>query len=96
MRVRHSVRTLAWVALVALVCVSAALLEESFVHTDDGCAVEIHCEACRLVAGTTAVISPALTLPTVLSTTAPVAAEAGSKPREAAPRDAPSRAPPLA
>jgi hypothetical protein len=87
---------LAWVALAALVCVSAALLEESFVHTDDGCSVEIHCIACRLAAGSTAVVSPAIVLAVAAQTTAPVAAEGDSSPCEAAPRDAPSRAPPLA
>jgi hypothetical protein len=89
-------RTLAWVALAALVCVSGALLEESFVHTDDGCNVEIHCIACRLAAGSTAVVSPAVVLPVAVQTTAPVLAEADSTLREAAPHESPSRAPPLA
>jgi hypothetical protein len=89
-------RTWAWIALAVLVCVSAALAEESFVHTDDGCSVEIHCLACRLAAGSTAVVSPAIVLPAAVQTTTPVAAEADSSLREAAPREAPSRAPPLA
>jgi hypothetical protein len=89
-------RTLAWVALVALVCVSAALVEESFIHTDDGCSVEIHCIACRLAAGSTAVVSPAIVLPVAVQTTALVAVEADSNPCEAAPHESPSRAPPLA
>jgi hypothetical protein len=89
-------RTWAWIALAVLVCVSAALVEESFVHTDDGCAVEIHCIACRLAAGSTAVVSPAIVLPAAMQTTAPVAAEGDSSRGEAAPRVAPSRAPPLA
>jgi hypothetical protein len=89
-------RTLAWVALVALVCVSAALVEESFNHTDDGCSVEIHCIACRLAAGSTAVVSPAIVLPVALQTRALVVAEADSSLCEAAPHESPSRAPPLA
>jgi hypothetical protein len=89
-------RTWAWIALVALVCVSAALLEESFVHTDDGCNVEIHCVACRLAAGGTAVVSPAIVLPVALPTTSPVVAVGDSSLREAAPHETPSRAPPLA
>jgi hypothetical protein len=96
MRARGRFRSLVSVAFLALVCVSAALLEESFVHTDDGCAVEIHCEACRLVAGTAAVISPPIVLPAVVHTTVPVVAAVCSKPRQAARRDSPSRAPPLA
>lgn len=82
--------------MVALVCVSAALVEESFIHTDDGCSVEIHCIACRLAAGNTAVVSPAIVLPADVQTTAPVVAEADSSLREAAPHESPSRAPPLA
>jgi hypothetical protein len=89
-------RTWAWIALAVLVCVSAALAEESFVHTDDGCSVEIHCIACRLAAGSTAVVSPAIVLPVDVQTTALVAAEADSSLCEAAPHQAPSRAPPLA
>jgi hypothetical protein len=89
-------RTWAWIAIAVLVCVGAALAEESFVHTDDGCTVEIHCIACRLAAGSTAVISPAIVLPVAVRTAAPVAADADSSLCEAAPRQAPSRAPPLA
>jgi len=89
-------RTVAWIALAALVCVSAALVEESFIHTDDGCNVEIHCIACRLAAGSTAVVSPAIVLPAAVQTTAPVVAEADSSLCEAAPHESPSRAPPLA
>jgi hypothetical protein len=96
MRARVRFRSLVSVAFLALVCVSAALLEESFVHTDDGCAVEIHCEACRLVAGTAAVIRPPVLLPAVVHTTIPVVAVVRSKPRPAARRDSPSRAPPSA
>jgi hypothetical protein len=96
MRVRRRACIFGWIALAAIVCVSAALAEESFVHTDDGCAVEIHCVACRLVAGSTAVVGVAVTMPAVVRITAPVAPEAGAKPREAAPRESPSRAPPLA
>ncbi|HYU41481.1 MAG TPA: hypothetical protein VEQ84_04980 [Vicinamibacteria bacterium] len=77
-------------------CVSSALLEESYVHTDDGCSVEIHCVACRLVAGSAAIISPAIVLPVAMQTTAPVAAEADSNLCEATPPGSPSRAPPLA
>ena len=96
MRARFRFRRLVWVAFLALLCVSAALLEESFVHTDDGCAVEIHCEACRLLAGTTAVIGPPLVLPAVVPTNVPLVAAVRSKPRQVARCDSPSRAPPSA
>ena len=42
-------------ALLALLVFLGAFAEAAFFHTDDGCAVEIHCLACRLVLGTTAV-----------------------------------------
>ena len=89
-------RTWAWIALALLVCVGAALAEESFVHTDDGCSVEIHCLACRLAAGSTAVVSPAIVLPVALQTAAPVAVAGDTSLCDAAPRVLPSRAPPLA
>jgi hypothetical protein len=46
------------VALAALLAFLGASAE-GFVHTDDGCPVEIHCLACRLALGTTAVAPPA-------------------------------------
>ena len=44
-------RTLFLAALMLLVSFGALTLEESFVHTDDGCAVETHCLACRWAYG---------------------------------------------
>lgn len=44
---RREHRRFAWVVLALLVCTAVAALQESFVHTDDGCAVELHCIACR-------------------------------------------------
>lgn len=49
-------------ALVALLAFLAAFAQSALVHTDDGCAVEMHCLACRLALGTTAV-APAPALP---------------------------------
>ena len=46
-----------------LLAVAGALVEESFVHTDDGCAVEVHCLACRLAVGTTAVAGALIAAP---------------------------------
>ena len=42
-------------ALLVLAAVLAAELQLAFVHEDDGCAVEIHCVACRFVVGSSAV-----------------------------------------
>ena len=42
-------------ALVLLASMGALLAEESLVHTDDGCQVEVHCLACRLALATSVV-----------------------------------------
>jgi hypothetical protein len=44
----------ALVAAALLLAIAGAMVGE-YVHTDDGCRVEIHCLACRLAVGTTAV-----------------------------------------
>jgi hypothetical protein len=96
MRPMRRARTVAWIAMLALVCVGAAFVQESFVHTDDGCGVEIHCLACRLAAGTAAVVSPALHLPAAVEAASLLLAARETGPREAARRPSSSRAPPLA
>ncbi|HEV7503129.1 MAG TPA: hypothetical protein VGQ33_24085 [Vicinamibacteria bacterium] len=50
-------------AALVLAATCAAVAEESFFHTDDGCPVETHCVACRLATGTIAVLAAALPLP---------------------------------
>lgn len=44
---RPRTRAFRWVALALLLCAGLVVAQESLVHTDDGCAVEIHCLACR-------------------------------------------------
>jgi hypothetical protein len=56
-------RRLAAVAFVLLGGVAFATLEETLVHTDDGCVVETHCNACLLQMGTAGVVAPAFSLP---------------------------------
>jgi hypothetical protein len=51
----------AWVALIGLG--SATVAVEYLPHTDDGCAVEIHCLACRTSLSQTATTTTALVLP---------------------------------
>lgn len=93
---RRSTKALAFVALFALVGLSAALYEESFLHTDDGCVVEVHCVACRLLLGGATMLAAAPILaPTAVAVTAPIAAEPQARPT-VAPRLSRSRAPPLA
>lgn len=87
----------ALIAAALLAALAGVVLEESYArHTDDGCAVEIHCLACRLAVGTTAVAATTCLVPSALL------AEAGAAP---IPRRRPSqglslqrprgRAPPL-
>ena len=83
-------------AVLALVGLTGAMLEASFVHTDDGCVVETHCNACLLRLGAPGVVTQAFSLPrlvVVLDCVTPV------RPRsheDAAIRDVPSRGPPRA
>jgi len=83
-------------AVTLLLSFGAALAEDAFFHTDDGCAVERHCLACRWHQGTTA--SPAaITAPqAALEPGALVGRSAPITLLEVAPPETPSRAPPLA
>ena len=95
-RMRRSTKALAFVALLALIGLSVALYEESFAHTDDGCAVEVHCIACRLLLGSATVLATAPILaPAIVSVAVPIAAEPLAR-TTVAPRLFQSRAPPLA
>jgi hypothetical protein len=57
----------AW--LTVTVAVSLAVLSASFLHTDDGCRVEIHCRACRASVGgaATEARSPAVVRPLLMA-----------------------------
>jgi len=93
---RRSTKALAFVALLALIGLSAALYEESFLHTDDGCVVEVHCVACRLLLGGATVLAAAPILaPTAAAVATPIAPEPLARPT-VTPRLFRSRAPPLA
>jgi hypothetical protein len=84
------------VALLALAALGNVLVQEAFVHTDDGCAVELHCLACRLsVAGTT-VLSPTLILTPVATAVELPSTPAFRVPRKVARHVFRTRAPPLA
>ena len=48
------------ITVLLLAALAAAELERSFLHQDDGCTVEIHCIACRLILGSTAVVTAIL------------------------------------
>jgi hypothetical protein len=84
------------VAALLLLGVAAATLEESLVHTDDGCVVETHCNACLLRLGTPGVVTVAFALPRVVVAVDRVAPAPPPSHEDAAPRDVPSRGPPAA
>jgi hypothetical protein len=50
-------RRMTALTLLVLAALIGADLEGSFLHHDDGCVVEIHCIACRLTLGSTAVLN---------------------------------------
>lgn len=54
-RIRRPQKVTTFLALLVFL---GAFAEASYVHTDDGCPVELHCLACRLTLGTLAVAPP--------------------------------------
>ena len=83
------------VAALLLAGVAVVTLEESLVHTDDGCVVETHCNACLLRLATTGVVPATFALPPVPAVDRVAPAPLPSH-EDATPRDVPSRGPPLA
>ena len=88
-------KKLAAVAFV-LLGVAFATVEETLVHTDDGCAVETHCNACLLRLATPGVVPVTFALPRAVPAVDRVAPAPPPHHEDAAPRDVPSRGPPLA
>ena len=84
------------VAALLLLGLAAMTLEESLVHTDDGCVVETHCNACLLRLGTPGVVTAAFSLPRVVVVVERVAPALPPSHEDALPRDVPSRGPPTA
>jgi hypothetical protein len=84
------------VAVLALLGLAAATLEESFVHSDDGCVVETHCHACLLQLGTPGVVGVAFSLPRVLVATERFAPVTVPSHQDETPRALASRGPPPA
>ena len=92
MRLRklHAAVVLAWLGL------TGVMAEASFVHSDDGCAIETHCNACLLRLGSTGVVTVTFSLPPVFLVVDEPAPVPAPSHEEAAPRTLPSRGPPLA
>lgn len=85
-----------FVAALLLLGLAAATLEESLVHTDDGCVVETHCNACLLRLGTPGVVTAAFSLPRVVVVVDRIAPAFPPPHEDAAPRGLSSRGPPHA
>jgi hypothetical protein len=83
-------------AAVVLLGLVVAVLEESLVHTDDGCLVETHCNACLLQLATHGVTTEPFSLPQGVAPVERVAAVLPPALPEEAPRRLPSRGPPAA
>jgi len=81
---------LAWLGL------TGVMAEASFVHSDDGCALETHCNACLLRLRTTGVVTVTFSLPQVFLVEGEVAPVQAPSREQAAPKSVPSRGPPLA
>ena len=90
----RSRRLALWSGLL-LLAFFGVLAEDAFLHTDDGCAVERHCLACRtLVSPPTLAAAAVVVAPTLTRIAAVV--EAPELARDAlVVSDGPSRAPPL-
>ncbi len=83
-------------AALVLLGLALVVLENSLVHTDDGCVVETHCNACLLRLGRPGVVTVAFSLPRVAVATDRVSPALRPSQVDAAPRDVPSRGPPVA
>jgi len=84
------------VAALLLLGLAAGTLQESFVHTDDGCIVETHCNACLLRLGTPGVVTQAFSLPRLVVVLDCVTPALPPSHEEAAIQGVPSRGPPRA
>jgi hypothetical protein len=83
-------------AALVLLGVAAVVLEESLVHSDDGCAVETHCNACLLQLGTRGVVTEAFSLPRLVAAVDHVAPVVPPSLEGEPPRRVSSRGPPAA
>jgi len=85
------------VAALVLLGLVVATIEESFVHSDDGCVVETHCPACLIRLVTPGVVAVTFSLPPRVLAAVGRITEAPAPAHEApAPRGVASRGPPAA
>ena len=81
-------------ALALLIGFGSATFEASLAHTDDGCAVELHCFACRWAFASTAIVAPPVLPPTPVETAVRVESVVPSVVRALDLIESTSRAPP--
>jgi hypothetical protein len=84
------------VAALALLGLAAAVFEVSLVHSDDGCILETHCNACLLQLGTHGVTTETFSLPRAVASEERVDVVLPPALPEEAPRHVSSRGPPAA
>jgi hypothetical protein len=89
-------RTLFLAALLLLASFGVVTVETTFFHTDDGCAVETHCLACRFTCGATFAPAPLPAVGVQLLRVGVVPAHTERATTLETTADAPARAPPLA
>ncbi len=83
-------------AALVLLGLAVAVLEETLIHTDDGCLVETHCNACLLQLATHGVTTEPFTVPQGVAPVERVAVVVAPALPEEAPRRVSSRGPPPA
>ena len=91
-----SPRRLLPAAVLALLGLTGATLEASLVHTDDGCVVETHCNACLLQLRTPGLVTVTFSLPRAAVVVASVVPAPPPSWEDALPKTVSSRGPPLA
>ena len=83
-------------AALVLLGMAVAVLEETLVHTDDGCLLETHCNACLLQLATHGVATEPFSVPQGVAPVERVVVVPPPALPEEAPRHVPSRGPPPA
>jgi hypothetical protein len=82
------------VAALLLLALAFAGIEQTIAHTDDGCVLETHCNACLLQLGTPAVVAAIFSLPEAVPLEERVASAPVVTHEQAEPKHVFSRGPP--
>jgi hypothetical protein len=84
------------VAALLLAGFALVACEDTFLHSDDGCAVETHCSVCLLRIATAGILPQAFALPDASRVVERLASESVTAPEPPDPRSPASRGPPTA